>query len=48
MNIALELAKFTAQAKKLGMDLSGDAGRFYKPKTARAWTVFLAKAQAGR
>lgn len=45
MDVAAELKKFTAHAKQRGMDLSGDAGRFYKAKTARAWTAWLAKAR---
>jgi hypothetical protein len=44
MNIATELKKFTADAKKRGLDLSGDSQRFFKLKTARAWTAWLERA----
>ena len=42
MNIATELNKFTTDAKKKGLDMSGDKKRFFSPKTARAWTKHLA------
>jgi hypothetical protein len=44
MEIATELKKFTADAKKRGLDLSGDKERFFKLKTARAWTAWVEKA----
>lgn len=40
-----ELIKFITHAQKRGLDLSGDTKRFYKIKTARAWTAWLAKAR---
>lgn len=43
MNIATELRKFTTDAKKKGLDVSGDTQRFFRPKTARAWTAWLQK-----
>jgi hypothetical protein len=45
MNIATELAKFTAHAKKCRMNTSGDKGRWFNSKTARAWTAWLTKAR---
>ena len=41
MNIAMELFRFKQHAKKKGLDLSGDSQRFFKLKTARAWTKHL-------
>jgi hypothetical protein len=39
------LKQFTWQAAVRGMDLSGDKGRWFNGKTARAWTAWLTKAR---
>lgn len=41
----LEQFIFDNTEKARGLDLSGDAKRFFKIKTARAWTAWLAKAR---
>jgi len=44
-NITAQLGLFELYARKRGMDLSGDKGRFFKLSTARAWTAWLTKAR---
>ena len=39
--IAMELSDFINAAKRLGLDLRGDALRFFSIRTARAWTVWF-------
>ena len=42
--INFHLGAFVDHAKKRGLDLRGDALRFFSIKTARAWTAWLRKA----
>jgi hypothetical protein len=45
MRITEILGHFIADARRRGMDLRGDAKRWFNPKTARAWTAWLTKAR---
>lgn len=45
-HIADELGKFSAHAKAKGLNLAGNEQVFFKGKTARAWTAWLARARA--
>lgn len=46
MDYKQEVEKFTAHAQSKRMDVTGDAERFYKTKTARAWTKWIQKRRA--
>jgi hypothetical protein len=48
MKTAEILAQFMKQAYIKGLDTSGDATRFYRLTTARAWTRFHAEATKGK
>ena len=45
MKISTELQKFKWHAYDKGMDLRGNATRWFNGKTARAWTAWLTKAR---